>query len=125
MIWGVNPKGLGQAPPAGKQAAAIKGRLGRVRLLQFVCPVTRVRHAHKHPGLLFWEVLSRPVGAAAGAGIEGAPCTMVDLGILSRLGLGIRNSPGYPFYCTNLFLQLPQNSESEGEGGRAAKNPLS
>lgn len=51
---------------------------------------------------------------------------MVDLGILSRLGLGIRNSPGYPFYCTdNFFLQLSQNSESEGEGERAPKNPLS
>lgn len=29
---------------------------------------------------------------------------MVDLGILSRLGLGIRNSPGYPFYCTDNFF---------------------
>lgn len=29
---------------------------------------------------------------------------MVDLGILSRLGLGIRNSPGYPFYCIDFLV---------------------
>lgn len=52
---------------------------------------------------------------------------MVDLGILSRLGLGYGNSPGYPILLHRLFFfsQLPQNSESEGEGGRAPENPLS
>lgn len=63
-------------------------------------------------------------GAGAGAGTERAPCTMVDLGILSRLSLGIRNSPGYPTLLQTRIFFLFYNCRRVAKVGEGVRGTL-